>query len=106
MGWDGEAPQPISLYEDSDFSGYTHGRQVPRPFRLALDEIPRQSTVSLVYLQHVPPLTPFIIFSEGYGPAHRDVQLVMRSERVAYLPPVDRPFAGTAARKEIHYPRG
>ena len=26
MGWDGEAPQPISLYEDSDFSGYTHGQ--------------------------------------------------------------------------------
>ena len=41
MGWDREAPQPINLYEDSDFSGYTHGRQVPRPFRLALDEIPR-----------------------------------------------------------------
>ena len=40
MGWDGEAPRPISLYEDSDFSGYTHGQQVSRPFRLALDEIP------------------------------------------------------------------
>ena len=26
MGWDGEAPQPISLYEDSDFSGYIHGQ--------------------------------------------------------------------------------
>ena len=25
MGWDGEAPQLISLYKDSDFSGYTHG---------------------------------------------------------------------------------
>ena len=25
MGWDGEAPQPICLYADSDFSGYTHG---------------------------------------------------------------------------------
>ncbi|RVW84158.1 hypothetical protein CK203_053592 [Vitis vinifera] len=25
MGWDGEAPQPISLYKDSDFSGYIHG---------------------------------------------------------------------------------
>ena len=24
MGWDGEAPQPISLHKDSDFSGYTH----------------------------------------------------------------------------------
>ena len=73
IGWDGEAPQPISLYEDSDFSGYTHGQQVPRPFRLALDEIPRWLAVSPVYLQHVPPLTPFILFPEGYGPAHRDV---------------------------------
>ena len=25
MGWDGEAPQPICLYADSGFSGYTHG---------------------------------------------------------------------------------
>ena len=73
MGWDGEAPQPISLYEDSDFSGYTHGQQVPRSFRLTLDEIPRWPVVSPVYLQHVPPLTPFILFPEGYGPAHRDV---------------------------------
>ena len=24
-GWDGEAPQPISLYTNSDFSGYTSG---------------------------------------------------------------------------------
>ena len=23
MGWDGEAPQPISLYTDSNFSGHT-----------------------------------------------------------------------------------
>ena len=41
MGWDGEAPQPISLYEDSVFSGYIRGQQVPRPFRLILNEIPR-----------------------------------------------------------------
>ena len=68
MGWDGEAPQPISLYEDSDFSGYTHGQQVPRPFRLALDEIPRHPAVSPVYLQYVPPLTPIILFPEGYEP--------------------------------------
>ena len=26
MGWDGEAPQPICLYVDSDFSRYTHGQ--------------------------------------------------------------------------------
>ena len=40
MGWDGEAPQPIYLYENSDFSGYTHGQQVSRPFRLILDDVP------------------------------------------------------------------
>ncbi|RVW77668.1 hypothetical protein CK203_053395 [Vitis vinifera] len=98
---DGEAPQLISLYEDSDFSGYTHGQQVPRPFRLAPNEIPLQPAVSLVYLQHVPPLTPFIMFPEGYGPAHRDVQIVTRSGRVAHPPLVDRPFVGTVAREEI-----
>ena len=41
MGWDGEDPQPISLYTDSDFSGYTFSQQIPRPFRLILDEVPR-----------------------------------------------------------------
>ena len=101
MGWDGEAPQSISLHEDSDFSGYTHRQQVPRPFRLASDEIPRQLVVSPVYLQHVPSLTPFILFPEGYGPTHRDVQIVTRSGRVTHPPPVYRPFAGTTAREDI-----
>ena len=101
MGWDGEAPQPISLYEDSDFSGYIHGQQVPRPFRLILDEIPRQTAVSPVYLQHVPPMTPFIMFLEEYGPVHRDVQIITRSGRVAQPPPIDRPFVGTDAREEV-----
>ena len=40
MGWDGEASQPISLYEDSVFSGYIRGQEVPRPFKLIPDEIP------------------------------------------------------------------
>ena len=40
MGWDGEAPQPICLYADSDFSRYTHGRQVSRPFRLIPNDVP------------------------------------------------------------------
>ena len=41
MGWDGEAPHPIRLYADSDFSGYTHGQQASRPFRLIPDNVPR-----------------------------------------------------------------
>ena len=101
MGWDGEAPQPICLYADSYFSRYTHGQQVSRPFRLILDDVPRQTTVSPVYLQHVPSTTPFILFPEEYGPVHRDVQIVTRSGRVAQPPPVDRPFAGIDARDEI-----
>ena len=40
MGWDGEAPQPICLYPDSDFSEYTLGQQVSRPFRLIQDDVP------------------------------------------------------------------
>ena len=40
MGWNGEAPQPICLYADSDFNGYTHGQQVSRPFRLIPDYVP------------------------------------------------------------------
>ena len=101
MGWDGEAPQPIYLYANSGFSGYTHGQQVSRPFRMILDDVPRQITVSPVYLQHIPPMAPFILFSEEYGPVHRDVQIVTNSGRVAQPPPIDRPFVGIDARNEI-----
>ena len=101
MGWEGEAPQPISLYANSDFSVYTQGQQVSSPFRLIPDDVPRQTAISPVYLQHVPPMTPFILFPEEYGPVHRDDQIVMRSGRVAQPPPVDRPFAGIDARDEI-----
>ena len=76
MGWDREAPQPISLYTDSVFSGYTSGQQIPRSFRLILDEVLRHTSISPVYLQHVPPMTPFILFPEEYGPIHRDVQII------------------------------
>ena len=41
LGWDGEAPQPISLFTNSDFSGYTFGQQIPGPFRLIPDEVPK-----------------------------------------------------------------
>ena len=101
MGWDGEAPQPICLYADSGFSGYTHGQQVSKPFRLIPDNVPRQTTVSPVYLQHVPPMAPFILFPEDYGPVHRDVQIVTRSGRVAQPPPIDRPFTYINPRDEI-----
>ena len=50
MGWDGEAPKSIILYTDLDFSGYTSGQQIPRPFRLIPDEVPKQTLVSPVYL--------------------------------------------------------
>ncbi|RVW58343.1 hypothetical protein CK203_116023 [Vitis vinifera] len=68
----------ISLYKDSDFSGYIHGQQ------------------------HVLPMTPFILFPEEYGPVHRDVQIVTRSGRVAQPPPVSRPFAGIDVREDVH----
>ncbi|RVW68741.1 Retrovirus-related Pol polyprotein from transposon 412 [Vitis vinifera] len=74
MGWDGEAPQPISLYEESDFVGYIPRQQIPRPFSLTPDRI-----------YGPPPVSP----------------IVTRSGRVAQPPPVDRPFAGIAAREEV-----
>ena len=89
MGWDGEAPQPIYMYADSGFSGYTHGQQVSKPFRLISDDVPRQTAISPVYLQHVPPMAPFNLFPEEYGPVHRDVQIVTRSGRIAQPPPFD-----------------
>ena len=41
MGWDGEVPQSISLYEDSDFIGYTSDQYTPRPFILTPDRTPK-----------------------------------------------------------------
>ena len=101
MGWDGEAPQPISLYEESDFVGYIPSQQIPRPFSLTPNETYGPPLVSPVYLQHVPPMTPFILFPKEYRPPHRDVQIVTRSGRVAQPPPVDRLFDGIAAREEV-----
>ena len=46
-------------------------------------------------------MTPFILFPEGYGPIHRDVQIVTRSGRIAQPPHVDRLFVGTDSRKEV-----
>ena len=40
LGWDGDAPQPISLYANSYFSVYTQGQQVSSPFRLIPDDVP------------------------------------------------------------------
>ena len=101
MGWDGEAPQPISLYEESDFVGYTSNQWTPRPFLLTLDRTYKPPLVSLEHFQCTTPMKPFILFPEGYGPVHRDVQIVTRSGRVAQPPPVDRPFAGIYARDDI-----
>ena len=101
MGWDVGAPQLISLYTDSDFSGYTFGQQIPRPFRLIPNEVPKQTSISPLYLQHVPPMTPFILFLNEYGPIHKDVQIVTRSGRVAQPLPVGRPFASTSAREDV-----
>ncbi|KAL6315054.1 hypothetical protein AAG906_030901 [Vitis piasezkii] len=76
-------------------------RADPVPFSLTPDKIYGPPPVSPVYLQHVPPMTPFILFPEEYRPPHRDVQIVTRSGRVAQPPPVDRPFAGIAAKEEV-----
>ena len=54
-----------------------------------------------MYLHCVPSLTPFILFPKGYGPIHRDVQIVTRSGRVAKPPPFDMPFVGTTVREEV-----
>ncbi|KAL6310787.1 hypothetical protein AAG906_017218 [Vitis piasezkii] len=101
MGWDGEAPQPISLYEKSDFVGYIPRQQIPRPFSLTPDKIYGPPPISPVYLQHVPPMTPFILFPEEYRPPHRDVQIVTRSGRVAQPPPIDVPFLGIAPKRKF-----
>ena len=89
------------MFANLDSSGYTHGQQDSRPFRLIPDDVPRQTIVSPVYLHHVPTMTPFILFPEEYEPVYRDVQIVMRSGMVAQPPPIDRPFAGIDARDEI-----
>ena len=100
MGWDGEAPHSISLYEDSNFIRYTSDQQVPRLFRLAPNRTLKRPSVPPGYLQHTLPLTHFILFPERYGRAHRDVQIVTQSGRVAHPPPVDRLFVGTVAKED------
>ena len=68
---------------------------------MILDDVPRQTAISPVYLHHVPAMTPFIMFPEEYGLIHRDAHIITRSGRVAQPPPIDRPFVGIDARDEI-----
>ena len=46
-------------------------------------------------------MTPFILFPLGYGPAHRDVQIVTQNGRVAHPPLVDRPLDGTTTTEDV-----
>ncbi|KAL6335146.1 hypothetical protein AAG906_027206 [Vitis piasezkii] len=103
----GVATDPLPTHDTRAFVGDEifmmgwDGDKDPVSFSLTPDRIYGPPPVSPVYLQHVPPMTPFILFPEEYRPPHRDVQIVTRSGRVAQPPPVDRPFAGIAAREEV-----
>ena len=106
MGWDREAPQPISLYEELDFIEYTSDQKILRPFMLTQNKTYRPPLISPVYFQLSLHMTQFILFPKGYGLAHRDIQIVTRSRRVAYPLLVDRPLASTASREELQIEDG
>ncbi|RVW21453.1 hypothetical protein CK203_110480 [Vitis vinifera] len=99
LGRPGVATDPLPTHDTRIVPPPSEG--IPRSFSLTPDNIYEPPPVSPVYLQHVPPMTPFILFPEEYRPPHRDVQIVTRTGRVAQPPPVDRPFAGIVAREEI-----
>ena len=100
MGWNGEKPQPIHLYVDSNFIGYIFDQQIPKSFRLTPNGTLRQLLVPPGYFQHAPPMTHHLLFPEDYGPTRRDFQIVTQSRRVAQPPPIDRPFTGAAIRED------
>ncbi|WKA13006.1 hypothetical protein VitviT2T_030343 [Vitis vinifera] len=101
LGRPGVATDPLHTHDTRAVPPPPEETADPQPFSLTPDRIYGLPLVSPVYLQHVPPMTPFILFPEEYRPPHRDVQIVTRSGRVAQPPPVDRPFAGIAAREEV-----
>ena len=100
MGWNGEKPQPIHLYVDSNFNRYIFDQQIPKSFRLTPNGTLRQLLVPPRYLQHAPPMTHHLLFPKDYGPTCRDFQTVTQSRRVAQPLPIDRPFAGVATRED------
>ncbi|KAL6310816.1 hypothetical protein AAG906_017552 [Vitis piasezkii] len=74
-------PEGVHLIEFAKDEIFMMDNEIPRPFSLTPDKIYGPPPVSPVYLQHVPPMTPFILFPEEYRPPHRDVQIVTRSGR-------------------------
>ncbi|RVW35605.1 hypothetical protein CK203_108071 [Vitis vinifera] len=101
LGRPGVATDPLPTHDTRAVPPPPEGTADPQAIQFDPDKIYGPPPVSPVYLQHVPPMTPFILFPEEYRPPHRDVQIVTRSGRVAQPPPVDRPFAGIAAREEV-----
>ena len=82
MGWDGEAPQPICLYPDSDFSEYTLGQQVSGPFRLIQDDFP---------LPHIDMLVdstaghPMLSFMDGFSRYNQILMALEDMEKTSFI---------------------
>ncbi|RVW58211.1 Transposon Tf2-12 polyprotein [Vitis vinifera] len=67
LGRPGVATDPLPTHDTRAVPPPPEG-QIPRPFSLTPDRIYGPPPVSPVYLQHVPPMTPFILFPEEYRP--------------------------------------
>ncbi|RVW87634.1 Retrovirus-related Pol polyprotein from transposon 297 [Vitis vinifera] len=101
LGRPGVATDPLPTHDTRAVPPPPEGTADPQAIQFDSGQDLWAASSIPVYLQHVPPMTPFILFPEEYRPPHRDVQIVTWSGRVAQPPPVDRPFAGIAAREEI-----
>ncbi|RVW92721.1 hypothetical protein CK203_041576 [Vitis vinifera] len=101
LGRPGVATDPLPTHDTRAVPPPPEGTADPQAIQFDPGQDLWAASSITVYLQHVPPMTPFILFPEEYRPPHRDVQIVTRSGRVAQPPPVDRPFAGIAAREEV-----
>ncbi|KAL6335050.1 hypothetical protein AAG906_026430 [Vitis piasezkii] len=79
LGRPGVATDPLPTHDTRAVPPPREGQQISRPFSLTPDKIYGPPPVSPIYLQHVPPRTPFIL-PEEYRPLTRSAREEVQRE--------------------------
>ncbi|RVW12352.1 hypothetical protein CK203_104923 [Vitis vinifera] len=79
LGRPGVATDPLPTHDTRAVPPPPKGQQIDRPFSLTSDKIYGPPPVSPVYLQHVPPMTPFILCQRGGSEEDDEILLQLRT---------------------------
>ena len=101
LSWDNGLPELMVLNDGYEVD--TVGSQTSTLFSLISDWVPFELTLTaLLATAHQGPSIPFILCLKDDDSDGRDIQIVIRSGRVAQLPSlVARPFGGAVSHEEV-----